>query len=65
MIPEELIDNLIQTMPEHQGPNLLEDREIPRYDYITFMERMMNNGEGEEESLDEDSHKAAAMNGRK
>lgn len=29
-------------MPKHEGPDLLEDRELPKYDYITFMDKMMN-----------------------
>lgn len=29
-------------MPKHEGPDLLEDRDLPKYDYITFMEHMMN-----------------------
>jgi hypothetical protein len=29
-------------MPQHEGPDLLEDRDLPKYDYISFMERMMN-----------------------
>ncbi|PGH10007.1 hypothetical protein GX51_00273 [Blastomyces parvus] len=47
LIPEELIDNLLETMPRHDGPDLLEDREVPKYDYITFMEKMMNHGDGD------------------
>ncbi|KMU74946.1 alpha-actinin [Coccidioides immitis RMSCC 3703] len=49
LIPEDLIDNLLQTMPKHEGPDLLEDRDLPKYDYITFMEHMMNtSGRGDE-----------------
>lgn len=29
-------------MPQHDGPDLLEDRELPKYDYISFMEKMMD-----------------------
>lgn len=36
-------------MPRHDGPDLLEDREMPKYDYITFMEKMMNDGDGDDE----------------
>jgi hypothetical protein len=42
LIPEELIDNLLETMPKHEGPDLLEDRDMPKYDYISFMEEMMD-----------------------
>lgn len=27
-------------MPTHDGPDLLEDRELAKYDYISFMEKM-------------------------
>ncbi|EEA24364.1 hypothetical protein EYB25_004505 [Talaromyces marneffei] len=43
LIPDELIDNLLESMPKHEGPDLLEDRDLPKYDYITFMEKMMDN----------------------
>ena len=33
-------------MPQHQGPDLLEDRELAKYDYISFMEKMMENNNG-------------------
>lgn len=41
LIPEELIEDLLQSMPEHQGPDLEVDRDVPKYDYITFMQNMM------------------------
>lgn len=41
LIPEELIDDLLQSMPEHRGPDLEADRDVPKYDYITFMQGMM------------------------
>lgn len=34
-------------MPPHEGPDLLEDRDLPKYDYISFMKKMMDqNSEG-------------------
>jgi hypothetical protein len=41
-------------MPKHDGPDLLEDRDIPKYDYITFMEKMMD-GQGDS---DDPNHQA-------
>ena len=41
LIPDELIDDLVKTMPAHRGPDLREDRDVPKYDYINFMEKMM------------------------
>ena len=28
-------------MPEHQGPDMQEDRDLPKFDYITYMQRYM------------------------
>lgn len=34
-------------MPPHEGPDFLEDRDLPKYDYISFMKKMMDqNSEG-------------------
>ena len=27
-------------MPQHKGPDMLEDRDLPKYDYVSFMEKM-------------------------
>jgi len=29
-------------MPEHRGPDLQEDRDLPKYDYVTFMQKFVN-----------------------
>lgn len=31
----------MKTMPPHEGPDLLEDRDLPKFDYISFMEKMI------------------------
>jgi len=41
LIPEELIDDLLQSMPEHRGPDMEADRDVPKYDYITFMQSIV------------------------
>lgn len=41
LVPDEVIEDLLKTMPEHKGPDLQEDRDIPKFDYITFMENFM------------------------
>lgn len=49
LVPDEIIDDLIASMPEHKGPDMQEDRNIPKYDYITYMQRYMggaSNGDG-------------------
>jgi Ca2+-binding EF-hand superfamily protein len=41
LIPEELVEELVKTMPAHDGSSTQEDRNLPKYDYISFMERFM------------------------
>ncbi|KAF7716236.1 Alpha-actinin-like protein [Penicillium ucsense] len=41
LIPDEVIEHLVKTMPPHEGPDLLEDRDLPKFDYISFMNRMI------------------------
>ena len=40
LIPDELVEDLISSMPSHKGPDLQEDRHLPKYDYVSFMEKM-------------------------
>ena len=47
LIPDELVEDLIHSMPEHRGPDLQEDRHLPKYDYITFMDKMTREGANE------------------
>ncbi|KAF2719883.1 alpha-actinin-2 [Polychaeton citri CBS 116435] len=44
LIPEEVVQELIQSMPAHKGPDLQEDRDLPKYDYVKFMERYLSGG---------------------
>lgn len=42
LVPDEIIDDLVQAMPSHRGPDLQEDRDLPKLDYVTYMENYMN-----------------------
>ncbi|KAF4121267.1 hypothetical protein GMORB2_2229 [Geosmithia morbida] len=42
LVPDEVIDQLVEIMPEHNGPDMSTDRGMPQYDYISFMEKMIN-----------------------
>ncbi|KAF2240310.1 alpha-actinin-2 [Trematosphaeria pertusa] len=46
LVPDEIIEDLISTMPEHKGPDLQEDRKVPKYDYISYMQRYMGGEHG-------------------
>ena len=41
LIPEELVDEMVQTMPEHRGAGNEDDGDVPKYDYVSFMSRLM------------------------
>jgi Ca2+-binding EF-hand superfamily protein len=45
LIPEEIVQQLMASMPPHRGPDLKEDRDLPKYDYVQFMERYLGGGE--------------------
>ncbi|KAL9112847.1 MAG: hypothetical protein Q9227_002924 [Pyrenula ochraceoflavens] len=45
LIPDELIDDLIQSMPQHNGPDMKEDRDVRKFDYVRFMEGMLGENE--------------------
>ncbi|KND94748.1 Alpha-actinin-like protein 1 [Tolypocladium ophioglossoides CBS 100239] len=42
LVPDEVIDQLVEMMPSHKGPDMSEDRGQPQYDYISFMEKLIN-----------------------
>jgi Ca2+-binding EF-hand superfamily protein len=41
LIPDEIVQQLMESMPQHRGPDLQQDRDLPKYDYRKFMERFM------------------------
>jgi Ca2+-binding EF-hand superfamily protein len=41
LIPEEIVQQLMTSMPAHKGPDLKEDRDLPKYDYVQFMRRYL------------------------
>jgi Ca2+-binding EF-hand superfamily protein len=45
LIPDDLIEDLLSSMPEHTGPDMEADRNVPKYDYITFMQGMIGDGQ--------------------
>ncbi|KAI6250567.1 Alpha-actinin-like protein 1 [Erysiphe necator] len=57
LVPDDVIEKLQTIVPIHQGPELQEDRGIPQYDYVSFMEGLINEPE-------ESSALADCSNGR-
>ncbi|KAK0654519.1 hypothetical protein QBC41DRAFT_369229 [Cercophora samala] len=41
LVPDEVIEKLVEIIPEHKGPDVKEDRGKKQYDYIAFMERLI------------------------
>lgn len=46
LIPDEIVQQLIEEMPAHKGPDLQQDRDLPKYDYISFMDKYLHGGDG-------------------
>lgn len=49
LIPDDVVQKLMDSMPPHRGPDLQQDRDLPKYDYIKFMEKFVgdrSNGAG-------------------
>jgi Ca2+-binding EF-hand superfamily protein len=42
LVPDEVIDKLVEIIPRHHGPDLASDRDMAQYDYISFMEKLMH-----------------------
>ncbi|KAM0334397.1 hypothetical protein ACHAQA_001423 [Verticillium albo-atrum] len=42
LVPDEIIDKLVDIIPLHSGPDMLDDRGMPQYDYIAFMDKLIS-----------------------
>ncbi len=49
LVPDEVIDKLINVVPLHKGPDLQQDRGMPQYDYISFMDGLISDPDEQEE----------------
>lgn len=41
LIPDDVVEEMIKAMPEHPGTGAQDDKNLPKYDYVTFMEKLM------------------------
>ncbi|KAK3375498.1 hypothetical protein B0H63DRAFT_281206 [Podospora didyma] len=55
LVPDEVIEKLVDIVPRHSGPDMQADRGVPQYDYIAFMEKLIS---------EENEAAAAAARGR-
>ncbi|RYP48431.1 hypothetical protein DL768_005704 [Monosporascus sp. mg162] len=46
LVPDEVIEKLVEIIPPHNGPDMAQDRGQPQFDYIAFMERLISPPEG-------------------
>jgi Ca2+-binding EF-hand superfamily protein len=46
LVPDEVIEKLVEIMPSHSGPDMQSDRGQPQFDYITFMDKMISDAQG-------------------
>ena len=62
LIPDELIEDLVKAMPAHRGPDLAEHRDVPKFDYVAFMQNMTDGayegGIGEESGSSSNANRA-------
>ncbi|KAL8381697.1 hypothetical protein RB595_005807 [Gaeumannomyces hyphopodioides] len=57
LVPDEVIDKLVEIIPLHTGPDMAQDRGVPQYDYISFMDKFVGGG------AEDDSGSGNAENG--
>ncbi|KAK2628575.1 hypothetical protein QTJ16_001678 [Diplocarpon rosae] len=63
LVPDEVIEKLTQFVPLHNGPGLEEDRGMPQYDYISFMDGLLSSPE-ESDTGEENGALCDLPNGR-
>lgn len=61
LVPDEVIDKLIEIIPPHKGPDLQEDRGLPQYDYVKFMGKLLEAQEDEESDEDKPAEKSTPL----
>ncbi|GAB1320711.1 alpha-actinin [Madurella fahalii] len=45
LVPDDVIEKLVEIMPSHSGPDMQSDRGQPQFDYIAFMDKLIGEGE--------------------
>ncbi|OIW34062.1 hypothetical protein CONLIGDRAFT_659767 [Coniochaeta ligniaria NRRL 30616] len=67
LVPDEVIDKLVEIIPPHTGPDMQADRGVPQYDYIAFMEKLIREEQDKadkaERSASPTKQAAGRMNG--
>lgn len=65
LVPDEVIEKLAKTMPLHSGPDLQQDRGQPQYDYISFMDQLIGDGDDKSDagSVERSGSRGREVNG--
>ncbi|KAI1661927.1 calponin homology domain-containing protein [Daldinia decipiens] len=45
LVPDDVIEKLCEIVPQHNGPDMAQDRGVPQFDYISFMEKLISGPE--------------------
>ena len=45
LVPDDVIEKLVDIMPGHSGPDMQSDRGQPQFDYIAFMDKMIGDAD--------------------
>lgn len=53
LVPDDVIEKLMGIIPPHKGPDLQEDRGLPQFDYVRFMDQLIEEPEEEDEEVEE------------
>lgn len=61
LVPDEVIDKLVDIIPKHSGPDMLDDRGQPQYDYIAFMDKLISDHRGEAGSIGGDDGRVTEL----
>lgn len=63
LVPDEVIEKLIEIIPPHQGPDMQADRGMAQYDYIAFMEKLIREEQDKADGANRSASPARKMNG--
>ncbi|KAB5558090.1 hypothetical protein GE09DRAFT_1237324 [Coniochaeta sp. 2T2.1] len=63
LVPDEVIDKLVEIIPRHTGPDMQADRGLPQYDYIAFMEKLIREEQDKADKAERSASPTKRANG--
>ncbi|KAI1144158.1 calponin homology domain-containing protein [Hypoxylon sp. FL0543] len=64
LVPDDVIEKLCEIVPPHHGPDMAQDRGVPQYDYISFMEKLISGPQQDSGTAEEGGPLQDITNGR-